>query len=89
MKNVVVFPHLYYLFLLPHLPPYEIMLVTNPVPTVRPPSLMLNRSPFSIAMGAINSTSMVLLSPGMIISVPSFNSKLPVMSAVLKKNCGL
>ena len=61
-------------------------LVTMPVPTVCPPSRMLKRSPGSIAMGVMSSTSSVTLSPGMTISVPFFNWRSPVTSAVRKKN---
>ena len=41
-----------------------------PAPTVRPPSRIANRSPFSIAIGAINSISIATLSPGITISTP-------------------
>ncbi|MBF8270955.1 MAG: hypothetical protein HW380_60 [Magnetococcales bacterium] len=58
--------------------------LTTPAPTVRPPSRMAKRRPFSMAIGAISSTSNVTLSPGMIISVPSGNFKIPVTSVVLK-----
>ncbi|EJK49222.1 hypothetical protein THAOC_31924 [Thalassiosira oceanica] len=61
---------------------YSTILVTIPVPTVRPPSRMLNRRPASIGTGVISSTSSVVLSPGITISVPSLSFKSPVMSAV-------
>ena len=50
---------------------YEIISVTTPDPTVRPPSLIAKRTPLSIAIGAIISTSIEILSPGITISVPS------------------
>ncbi|KAL7542081.1 hypothetical protein ACHAXR_011500 [Thalassiosira sp. AJA248-18] len=43
---------------------------------------MLNRRPLSRGMGVINSTSKVVLSPGITISVPSLSFKSPVTSAV-------
>ena len=52
---------------------YLMILVTRPAPTVRPPSRMAKRRPSSMAIGLINSTVMVVLSPGMHISVPSGN----------------
>ena len=55
-----------------------------PAPTVRPPSRMANRNPFSIAMGVINSTSIVTLSPGITISTPSGKLATPVTSVVRK-----
>lgn len=58
--------------------------VTTPAPTVLPPSLMANLSSFSIAIGAINSTLIVKLSPGITISTPSGNCDTPVTSVVLK-----
>ena len=50
---------------------YSRMDATTPAPTVRPPSRMANRSPASMAIGAINSISIETLSPGITISVPS------------------
>ena len=47
------------------------ILATTPAPTVRPPSRMAKRRPSSIAIGAISSTSIATLSPGITISVPS------------------
>src|SRR5690606_36379898 len=67
---------------------YLMILVTRPASTVRPPSRMANRRPSSIAIGWISSTCIVVLSPGMHISVPSGSSMWPVMSVVRKKNCG-
>ena len=49
---------------------YSRISVTAPAPTVRPPSRMAKRTPFSIAIGAISSTSKFTLSPGITISVP-------------------
>ena len=50
---------------------YSITSVTTPEPTVLPPSRIANLSPSSIAIGVISFTSMMMLSPGMHISVPS------------------
>src|SRR5262249_22663626 len=61
---------------------YLTMSVTVPAPTVRPPSRMAKRTPFSIAIGAISSTSRFTLSPGITISVPSGNVATPVTSVV-------
>ena len=55
-----------------------------PAPTVRPPSRIANRNPFSIAIGVINSISNATLSPGITISVPSGNFATPVTSVVRK-----
>src|SRR5579863_8982331 len=60
------------------------MSVTVPAPTVRPPSRMAKRTPFSIAIGAISSTSRFTLSPGITISVPPGNTATPVTSVVRK-----
>mgnify|MGYP007076424406 CR=1 FL=1 len=60
---------------------YSTILSTTPAPTVRPPSLIANLIPCSIATGAINSTSITTLSPGITIS-PS-NLIEPVTSVVL------
>mmetsp|Transcript_1670 Transcript_1670/g.3009 ORF Transcript_1670/g.3009 Transcript_1670/m.3009 type:complete len:86 (+) Transcript_1670:1727-1984(+) len=81
-KALSVRPHHHLLLI------YSSIFVTIPVPTVRPPSLMVKRRPASIGTGVINSTSMVVLSPGITISVPSLSFKSPVISAVRKKNCG-
>jgi len=59
-------------------------LATTPAPTVRPPSRIANRKPCSIAIGAINSTSILMLSPGITISTPSANFTEPVTSVVRK-----
>jgi len=59
-------------------------LATTPAPTVLPPSRMAKRSPCSIAIGAISSTTILMLSPGITISVPSGNSTAPVTSVVRK-----
>jgi hypothetical protein len=55
-----------------------------PAPTVRPPSRIAKRRPFSIATGVINSICSVTLSPGITISVPSGNVATPVTSVVRK-----
>ncbi len=65
---------------------YSIISPITPAPTVRPPSRIANLSSFSIAIGAINSTLMVALSPGIIISTPSSRVNTPVISVVRKKN---
>ena len=66
--------------------------VSGPIPlptktqrwTVLPPSRMAKRSPCSMAIGAISSTSMVTESPGITISVPSGSLIDPVTSVVRK-----
>src|SRR5215213_2006722 len=58
--------------------------VTVPAPTVRPPSRMAKRTPFSIAIGAISSISRFTLSPGITISTPSGRLATPVTSVVRK-----
>ena len=58
------------------------MSVMAPDPTVRPPSRIAKRSPFSRATGVINSTSIVTLSPGITISTPSGSVATPVTSVV-------
>ena len=63
---------------------YSMILVTTPAPTVRPPSRIANRNPSSIAIGAINSIDIFVLSPGITISTPSGISTLPVTSVVRK-----
>ena len=63
---------------------YLMILVTRPAPTVRPPSRIANRRPSSIAIGAINSTRISVLSPGITISVPSAKRIEPVTSVVRK-----
>ena len=63
---------------------YSIISVTTPDPTVLPPSLMANLSPSSMAISVIRSISIVMLSPGMHISVPSGSFRSPVTSVVLK-----
>ena len=60
------------------------MSVTVPAPTVRPPSRMAKRSPFSMAMGLMSWIVSEVLSPGMTISAPADNSAVPVMSVVRK-----
>ena len=63
---------------------YSVMLTTTPAPTVLPPSRMAKRCFSSMAIGVISSTSMVALSPGMIISVPAGSVHCPVTSVVRK-----
>lgn len=63
---------------------YSMISVTTPEPTVLPPSLIANLSPSSIAIGVIRSISIVTLSPGIHISVPSGSFRSPVTSVVLK-----
>ena len=60
------------------------ILATTPAPTVRPPSRIAKRRPSSIAIGAINSATKLMLSPGITISTPSGNSTAPVTSVVRK-----
>jgi len=62
----------------------SLMAATTPAPTVRPPSRMAKRSFSSMATGTISVTSMVTLSPGITISVPSGSSHTPVTSVVRK-----
>jgi len=57
---------------------------TTPAPTVRPPSRIAKRKPSSIAIGAISSISIEILSPGITISVPSGRCTVPVTSVVRK-----
>jgi len=57
---------------------------TTPAPTVRPPSRIAKRRPSSIAIGAIRSTFICTLSPGITISVDSGSSTAPVTSVVRK-----
>ena len=63
---------------------YSSISMTTPEPTVRPPSRIAKRRPFSMAMGVISSTFMSTLSPGMHISVPSGRVMTPVTSVVRK-----
>jgi len=63
---------------------YFMIEVTTPEPTVLPPSLIANLNPSSIAIGWINSTINLELSPGMHISTPASRSICPVISVVLK-----
>jgi len=63
---------------------YSMMSATTPAPTVRPPSRIAKRSSFSIAIGWINSTVIVMLSPGITISTPVGRSAVPVTSVVRK-----
>jgi hypothetical protein len=61
---------------------YSSMEVTTPAPTVRPPSRIAKRSPYSIATGTISSTPISTLSPGITISIPEGSSIAPVTSVV-------
>jgi hypothetical protein len=73
--------------LVPHHPslvPYSITSLMTPAPTVLPPSRMAKRRPWSIAIGVINSTLHVILSPGITISTPSASFTTPVTSVVRK-----
>ena len=63
---------------------YSTTSLTVPAPTVRPPSRIAKRNPFSIAMGAINSISIATLSPGITISTPVGSDATPVTSVVRK-----
>src|SRR5690606_29483649 len=63
---------------------YFRILETTPAPTVLPPSRMAKRSPSSIAIGAISSTVILMLSPGITISAPPSSSTEPVTSVVRK-----
>ena len=64
--------------------PYFRIFDTTPAPTVRPPSRIAKRKPSSIATGAISFAVIVMLSPGITISVPSGSSIEPVTSVVRK-----
>src|SRR5271170_4662175 len=57
---------------------------TTPEATVRPPSRMAKRRPLSMAIGLPSSTVILVLSPGMTISVPSGSVMVPVTSVVRK-----
>jgi hypothetical protein len=63
-------------------PTYSMISVTVPEPTVRPPSRMANRAPFSSATGDISSPVISVLSPGITISTPSGRWSVPVTSVV-------
>ncbi len=63
---------------------YSMISVTTPEPTVLPPSRIAKRSPTSIAIGVMSSTSIITLSPGLHISTSSGSLMLPVTSVVLK-----
>ena len=61
---------------------YSMISVIVPEPTVRPPSRIANRKPFSSATGVISSTLIATLSPGITISTPSGRLATPVTSVV-------
>src|SRR5436190_3619016 len=63
---------------------YFVMFATTPAPTVRPPSRIAKRRPWSMAIGAISLTPRFTLSPGITISVPSGSTTSPVTSVVRK-----
>src|SRR5688572_6161036 len=63
---------------------YSTISVTTPEPTVRPPSRIAKRRPWSMAIGWISSIVIWTLSPGMTISVPSGRLATPVTSVVRK-----
>ena len=63
---------------------YLTISVTTPAPTVRPPSRIAKRRPWSMAIGWPSSISMFVLSPGMTISWPSGSLIEPVTSVVRK-----
>jgi hypothetical protein len=63
---------------------YSVIVATTPAPTVRPPSRIENLVPSSIAIGAISSTVISMLSPGITISTPSGRLQIPVISEVRK-----
>jgi len=63
---------------------YFKIFATTPAPTVRPPSRMAKRRPSSIAIGLISCTVILMLSPGITISVLPGNSIVPVTSVVRK-----
>ncbi len=65
-----------------HAYPYSRIFVTTPAPTVLPPSRMANFVPTSRAIELMSSTTILVLSPGMIISVPSGKVIEPVTSVV-------
>lgn len=58
--------------------------VTIPDPIVRPPSRMVKRWPTSMATAVISFTYIVVVSPGVIISVPLGSVIVPVISVVRK-----
>src|SRR5262245_50539380 len=62
---------------------YSRISVMVPEPTVRPPSRIAKRDPFSIATGTISSPVIVVLSPGITISTPSGSFSVPVTSVTL------
>src|SRR5207253_10060164 len=63
---------------------YSRISVTVPAPTVRPPSRIAKRRPFSIAIGAMRLIVSEVLSPGMTISAPWARVAVPVTSVVRK-----
>jgi hypothetical protein len=61
---------------------YSMISEIVPAPTVRPPSRIANRAPFSSATGTCSSAVMLVLSPGITISTPSGSFSDPVTSVV-------
>ena len=61
---------------------YSRISVIVPAPTVRPPSRIANRAPFSSATGVCSSAVIEVLSPGITISTPSGSVSEPVTSVV-------
>src|SRR5439155_23134062 len=68
---VVVAPKTDADLLLRHRPPYLMTSVTTPAPTVRPPSRIAKRRPWSMAIGWISSISMWTVSPATDSTPPS------------------
>ena len=64
------------------IPDYSMISLMVPAPTVRPPSRIAKRAPFSSATGTCSSALMVVLSPGITISTPSGSFSEPVTSVV-------
>ena len=63
---------------------YFVMFATTPAPTVRPPSRIAKRRPWSMAIGAMSRHPGLTQSPGITISVPSGSTTSPVTSVVRK-----
>ena len=61
---------------------YSMISLIVPAPTVRPPSRIAKRAPFSSATGTCSSAVIEVLSPGITISTPSGSLSEPVTSVV-------
>src|SRR6187399_2753129 len=61
---------------------YSTISLIVPAPTVRPPSRIANRAPFSSATGVWSVATIEVLSPGITISTPSGSCSDPVTSVV-------